>query len=173
MNYFSIYSLSRGISQHICCHGLLLLHAPSSGRNKRVFFLWWGFFQKSSHPNHFSICGKGWKWKKRQSIDPQSAGIRMRMESATSHTSSTKVMMPRTSGRFLRPPSPSVKINKITIKKISLLWQKPAFSSTLPKGTRGEGESQLYQKWELIFDWIYGGKNCFKGGEGTGGDLFV
>lgn len=87
---------------------------PLFRKKQEGFLLWWGFFQKSSTLITFpSVAGM-----ERQSIDPQSTGIRMRLESATSHTSFTKVMMPRTSGGFLRPsPPPSVKINKITIKK--------------------------------------------------------
>lgn len=67
-------------------------------------------------------------------------------------------------GCFLRPPPPSVKINKITIKKNFLVVTKAGFLIDSSERHKRRGESQLYQKWELIFDWIYGGKNCFKGG---------
>lgn len=164
MNYFSIYSLSRGISQHICCRGLFLLSmhcAPLFRKKQEGFLLWWGIFQKSSTLITFPSVAIG--MEKRQSIDPQSTGDQNEVGIGNfTHIFHKSDDAENQRGVSSSSP-PSVKINKITIKKIPCC-DKSRLSHRLFRKAQEERGSQLYQKWELIFDWIYGGKNCFKGG---------
>lgn len=163
MNYFSIYSLSRGISQSTY---LLPWTFPSFDERAplpeetRGFSFVVRILPEKQHPNHFSICGKGWK-------DNQLILNRLGSEwgwNRQLHTHLPQKWWCRepAGGFFFLPCPPSVKINKITIKKIPCC-DKSRLSHRLFRKAQEERGSQLYQKWELIFDWINGGKNCFKG----------
>lgn len=153
MNYFSIYSLSRGISQHICCRGLFLLSMhcmPLFRKKQEGFLLWWGIFQKSSTLITFPSVAIG--MEKRQSIDPQSTGDQNEVGIGNfTHIFHKSDDAENQRGVSSSSPPPSVKINKITIKKF-LVVTKAGFliDSSERHKRRGEASCIKSENWFSI-----------------------
>lgn len=143
-----IHWVVESVSQHICCRGLLSMNAPLPEETRGFSFVV-RILPEKQHPNHFSICSKGCR-------DNQLILNRLGSEwgwNRQLHTHLPQKWWCRepAGGFFFLPSPPSVKINKITIKKF-LVVTKAGFliDSSERHKRRGEASCIKSENWFSI-----------------------